>query len=63
MTDDPTLLGVHGVTTRFPGVVANDHGSVAHPRGPVPSRRGGDGAGTSTQAATKYGGHRAAGGD
>lgn len=58
MTDDQTLLGVHGVTTRFPGVVANDDVSLAIHRGTVHCLLGENGAGKSTLAETMYGVHR-----
>ncbi len=58
MTDDRTLLGVHGVTTRFPGVVANDEVSLAIHRGTVHCLLGENGAGKSTLAETMYGVHR-----
>ncbi|MEM9564092.1 MAG: ABC transporter ATP-binding protein [Actinomycetota bacterium] len=51
------LLGVHGVTTRFPGVVANDEVSLAIERGTVHCLLGENGAGKSTLAETIYGVH------
>ncbi|MEM9134404.1 MAG: ABC transporter ATP-binding protein [Actinomycetota bacterium] len=58
MTGDDILLGVHGVTTRFPGVIANADVSVAIPRGSVHCLLGENGAGKSTLAETMYGVHR-----
>ena len=57
MPDDLTLLGVHGVTTRFPGVVANDNVSLTINRGTVHCLLGENGAGKSTLAETMYGVH------
>ncbi len=51
------LLGVHGVTTRFPGVVANDSVSLSIHRGSVHCILGENGAGKSTLAETIYGVH------
>ncbi|MGH1503783.1 MAG: ABC transporter ATP-binding protein [Acidimicrobiales bacterium] len=55
--DDAPLLGVHGVTNRFPGVVANDDVSLAIHRGSVHCLLGENGAGKSTLAETIYGVH------
>ena len=57
MSDDLALLGVHGVTTRFPGVVANDNVSLTINRGTVHCLLGENGAGKSTLAETMYGVH------
>lgn len=54
MSEAP-LLGVHSVTTRFPGVIANDDVSVAIHGGTVHCLLGENGAGKSTLAATIYG--------
>ncbi|MFK8022833.1 MAG: ABC transporter ATP-binding protein [Ilumatobacter sp.] len=58
MSEDKALLGVHGVTTRFPGVVANDSVSLTIHRGTVHCLLGENGAGKSTLAETMYGVHR-----
>ncbi|MEL6983186.1 MAG: ATP-binding cassette domain-containing protein, partial [Actinomycetota bacterium] len=57
-TGAEVLLGVHGVTTRFPGVVANDAVSLTINRGTVHCLLGENGAGKSTLAETMYGVHR-----
>ncbi len=51
------LLGVHGVTTRFPGVIANDKVSLTIAPGSVHCLLGENGAGKSTLAETMYGVH------